>query len=198
MSLAARKLRLGSLYYQGFRSRADSGAWCHRLRVRRQPYRRGRSQISFLGCPVWFGGRSRRHGDAARRHRRRARGSPWPSIVDTVEVLARTGLHTIAVYAAFVAVSRLGLQRFGALATTSRTRHRVRARACGHPQRRLSASMPSPTSPGSRAARPDKPHCAVSRETRPRHGHARRILRPRARRSAVSRRLRIHGPRSGR
>ena len=35
-------------------------------------------------------------------------------VVDTVEVLTRTGSHTIAVYAAFVAVPRLGLQRFGA------------------------------------------------------------------------------------
>ena len=36
------------------------------------------------------------------------------SVVDTVEVLTRRGSHTIAVYAAFVTVPRLGLQRFGA------------------------------------------------------------------------------------
>ena len=34
-------------------------------------------------------------------------------VVDTVEVLTPTGHHTIAVFAAFVAVPRLGLQRFG-------------------------------------------------------------------------------------
>ena len=34
-------------------------------------------------------------------------------VVDTVEVLTRAGHHTIAVYAAFVAVPRLCLQRFG-------------------------------------------------------------------------------------
>ena len=34
-------------------------------------------------------------------------------VVDTVEVLTPAGHHTIAVYAAFVTVPRLGLQRFG-------------------------------------------------------------------------------------
>ena len=34
-------------------------------------------------------------------------------VVDTVEVITATGHHTIAVFAAFVVVPRLGLQRFG-------------------------------------------------------------------------------------
>ena len=34
-------------------------------------------------------------------------------VVDTLDVVSRSGHHTIAVYAAFLAVPRLGLRRFG-------------------------------------------------------------------------------------